>query len=237
MLRLGPTAMSGKKGSANMDGSFTNSGSGLQRLFRQMKMLCATTLDSPNGETGKFDKFLVRRARMERVTRPSEMITIIEHMMATMTTHARTPMCAEAVSVFDDTWVVASGEVDVHAVEDLAPLLLNNDEYPGLQVAVGDSGMLSDSEAPGVVELLVYPPKDNDDVKGGKSGEVLSGVLDKGGSEVGSVTHVTEEADGNLGTEIEIGQGSDGDMGPLGCTVSLEDVAVFGEQYVPPGKS
>ena len=51
--------------------------------------------------------------------------------------------------------------------------------------------------------------------------DILSGVLDKGGSEVGPETHVTEEADGNLGTEIEIDQGFDGDMGPLGSTVGL----------------
>ena len=66
--------------------------------------------DSPNGETGKSDKFLVRRARMERATSPSRMITIRAQRMATTTTHARTPLCAGEVAVLEDTSAVAPGE-------------------------------------------------------------------------------------------------------------------------------
>ena len=66
--------------------------------------------DSPNGETGKSDKFLVRRARMERATSPSRMITTKAARMATITTHAWTPLGADAAAVFEDTSAVAPGE-------------------------------------------------------------------------------------------------------------------------------
>lgn len=38
------------------------------------------------------------------------MIKPSTHMMATMTTHARTPLCVEPVVVVEDVWAVVSGE-------------------------------------------------------------------------------------------------------------------------------
>lgn len=173
------------KGSANMDGSFMNSGSVDRRAIRKRRK-DTRHCNSPKGETGRSDKFLFRRARTERAIRPSRMIKMITPMMATMTTHARTPLRPEPVAVFEDTRVEVSGEGSCDVVWACdAPPALSEGESSGLGVVVTDVDVISDSEtADGIWELaytLECVSEDRGDVVwevalDGSPGRVMEGM-------------------------------------------------------------